>query len=95
MGEHKRHIVRIHGDKPPYFDNPSYYDAIYKIATQLSEERAEAMVVYTKRNQPNDKLAEIVSQTREFADELARRLKDTKNYKRIEVNSETVPSILP
>lgn len=93
MDEHERHIVTVRGDKPAYSDNPAYYDAISEMAIKLSNERAEHIVFYPMLKQHDDRLVEIVSSTRGFADELVRRLEQTKRYRKVEARSEMIHNL--
>ncbi len=88
-----RHVVSIHGDKPSVLDNSEYYNKIMVLATELSEERGEPFSLYTKAQQPGDHLADVVSPTRQYADELAERLRNTDLYQRVEVSSQKVPKM--
>lgn len=90
MRPHCRHVVTVYGEKPPYFQNRDYYDAIGLVAMGLSEERGRPIFFKNRLREVGTAMMDITAPDEAFAQELAQKLQALEKYQRVEVKSETV-----
>lgn len=92
-GTRERHRVIIYGKRPDPASNEEYYTTILTLAKELSEERGEPMTLYPNMQGSDNYLGEVVVPSREFADELKRKLGQKDLYERVEIDSQKVKKI--
>lgn len=91
MGKmHERHVLTVYGRKPGLMDEPEYYMDISRIAEEVVEESEEPLFFTPMLNRPGDRIAEMVTPTRETAEEIQKRLKDLGRYERVEIESQEI-----
>jgi len=89
--KHIRHVVTVYGDKRPYLGNEGYYDAMLHIAHLLMEEMEQPVSFKSRlHNDQTAVIAEIASQSREYAEKLAKDLEKLNLYPKIEVDTQEI-----
>jgi len=88
--DHIRHIVTVHGQKPPYDGNEDYYAPLVDIPVSLSAQKRTVAALWVRVQEPNDAIVDIVSPSRQFAEELSDIIRGLGMYERVEVRTENL-----
>ena len=91
MGKkHARHVVTVYGRKPNLAAEPEYYSAINIVAQEVSNQTGDPVFFKPRLLEPGNAVADLVSPTRETAEEVAKKLKHLGKYERVEIESSVV-----
>lgn len=87
MRPHKRNYVIVRGE---INNHDTYFDRASSLAQKFALDSGAVLIGYDLRDKPGDGISELVSNSREFCDKLAEKLRKIDSSKSVEVGTHVV-----